>query len=379
MSSLAKSMYRLLLRRAKTMDNHQPLKLLMPSLNSPSNTLLQYAFKFHGSSHSYQESLYDSSFSLKQHVRITYDFLHFIHSNPTHEHVSDLSSNYWNETYLVQVAFDIIKTLSTAFQLAEFIEYDPKYIESLPRNSLIPVRLSDVIQQQLADADEETTNSINEACTFIKLGNTCAKIEDRISYYIKSINAYETADGFTYLGWMIYRLSVLQEAANDKDNKNTKMGPLSDVMDAEMTKTFKEEILEYLGNEDYVSQLNTKDGMLLCMKCDRIASSLDPSFGNCWNDMGVIIMNQLYISDQSDKALELFDTAKLCYRYSSREFPFVNAARLYLRHRKDIVRAIKEYLGALHFNRHDAEAIGAIQDYRNTLINAMKRKKFRAS
>merc|ERR1712130_265157 len=98
----------------------------------------------------------------------------------------------------------------------------------------------------------------------------------------------------------------------------------------------KMELSEYMS--DHHSLFNNMDmhtGMMLCIKCNTIASILDPSFGNCVNDIGVCLMNQLSVSDQSDRALALFEQAKRCYRYSSREFAFVNAARLHLRYKKD--------------------------------------------
>merc|ERR1711902_40081 len=96
----------------------------------------------------------------------------------------------------------------------------------------------------------------------------------------------------------------------------------------------------YIEGDKYLS-LSVNEAMLLCMKCDRVAAVLDAEFGNSYNDLGVCLMNQLFMSDQSDKALQLFERAKHSTRYSSREFAFLNAARLYLRHRKDVINAMK--------------------------------------
>eukprot|EP01084_Bolivina_argentea_P241750 405736_1 len=378
MKSITRSIYRTLLKKSQPLDRHRPLKLLLSPLHSECTSFIKDAFKFY--SIRFEPQFYDSSHSLKQHIRITFDFIKFIQTNPNHSYVISLNKNYLNAMHLTQLGFDTMKILSITSELISYIKYDINYIESLPQNNVIPCRLSDPIKQELDKADDTIIGDINEACMFIKLGNACDKIEDKISYFAKSIDKYETSDAYTYIGWMLYTLSIKQDYKNDNENSETqklKMSPiLTDIINNDKTNaiTLKEEILEYIMKDDYINKLNGMDGINLCMKCDRIAVLLDPSFGNPWNDLGVCLMNQLFISDQSDKALELFEKAKLCYRYSSREYPFVNSARLYLRHKKDVKNAIKEYLGALHFDRDLSEAISAIKEYRETLLKAMHRK-----
>ena len=53
------------------LDQHNPLKLLIPTLDQNTTTFLQDAFNFY--SMRYDPQFYDSSQSLKQHIRITYD------------------------------------------------------------------------------------------------------------------------------------------------------------------------------------------------------------------------------------------------------------------------------------------------------------------
>ena len=386
MNPLARSLYRSLLKRTKTVDRHRPIKLLIDPLSVECKTFVSDAFNFY--SLRYEPDPYAASHTLQQHVRITFDFARSIHSNPNHGTVPN--QQYLDHRHLSQLGFAALKSLSTAFELVDFMEYDCRSVESLPENKFTPPRLADPIHVALSEADEDTEHQINEACMYIKLANACDKVEDRIAYYAKSIRAYETADAWTYLGWMVYTVAIQRNQGNasqkkedgdktkndDEQTSNTKtsMGPvLQD--ETGQAQSLKDEVMAYVEEDRYLS-LSVQEGMLLCMKCDRVAGELDPNYGNSWNDLGVCLMNQLFMSDQSEKALLLFERAKRCTRYSSREYPFLNAARLYLRHRKDVVNAMKEYLGALYFDRDDAEAIKAIKDYRDTLMQAMRRKKF---
>jgi tetratricopeptide (TPR) repeat protein len=112
------------------------------------------------------------------------------------------------------------------------------------------------------------------------------------AFYHESIKAFPTADAHAYLGWHYYLDGELDQAA---------------------------------------------------LECER-AIELDPTFGNTYNDLALIRVQQGF--DQ--EAVELFEKAKTAPRYDMRHFPSLNLAALHLE--KDRVKpALHEYIQALHW------------------------------
>lgn len=95
-----------------------------------------------------------------------------------------------------------------------------------------------------------------------------------IEFYSRSIKAYPTAEAHTYLGWTYSFLGRLDEAIQE---------------------------------------------------C-RQAISLDPSFGNPYNDIGSYMMRQGKLKE----AIPWFEKAKKAPRYEPRHYPYLNLARLYM-------------------------------------------------
>ena len=191
MNPLTKSLYRVLIRKARIVDHHHPLKALVTPFNDDTSTLIEDACNFY--SLRYECDLHESSHSIQQHIRITFDFLRTLHVHPNQISIRSLSNEYLHPHYLSQCGFDAIKTLSTALELSEFLEYDMQSIESLPESKYVPIRESTPIQQALSiaesDGNDDEIHRINSACMFIKLGNASTTVQERIGYYIKSINS----------------------------------------------------------------------------------------------------------------------------------------------------------------------------------------------
>ena len=74
----------------------------------------------------------------------------------------------------------------------------------------------------------------------------------------------------------------------------------------------------------------------------RVAISIDPDFGNPYNDIGAYLM----ALGRDDEAIGWLERAKTARRYEPRHFPYFNLARLYVR-RHRIREAIRELEGAL--------------------------------
>lgn len=170
------------------------------------------------------------------------------------------------------------------------------------------------------DADErqfETDSSDelrNEALLFLEKGNTCHRegdLEEAIRNYLESIRRFPTADAHTYLGWM------------------------------------------------YSFQGNVEEAIDQC----HIAISLDPDFGNPYNDLGVYLME----SDQTEAAIPWLMKAKQASRYEPRHFPYLNLGRIYLQ-RKEYDKALLEYRSALKLAPQDSQAIRVVREL-TTLLN----------
>ena len=100
------------------------------------------------------------------------------------------------------------------------------------------------------------------------------QFDDAIRLYKESIALHPTADAHTYLGWAYSFIGRLNEAI---------------------------------------------------AQCE-IAISLDPEFGNPYNDIGVYLMQQ----ERHDDAIPWLERAKTAKRYEPRHFPHYNLGRAYL-------------------------------------------------
>jgi len=74
----------------------------------------------------------------------------------------------------------------------------------------------------------------------------------------------------------------------------------------------------------------------------RRAISIDPTFGNPYNDIGAYLIEL----GREEEAIEWLERAKTAPRYEPRHFPFFNLARVYARQHK-IREAIHELEGAI--------------------------------
>ena len=74
----------------------------------------------------------------------------------------------------------------------------------------------------------------------------------------------------------------------------------------------------------------------------RRAIKLDPDFGNPYNDIGVYLMQR----NQPDGAIPWLEKAKLASRYEPRHYPYINLGHIYAA-RGELIKAIDEFKGAL--------------------------------
>ncbi len=101
------------------------------------------------------------------------------------------------------------------------------------------------------------------------------EMEEAIRLYMESLAIYPTAEAHTFLGW---------------------------------TYSFQGRLAEAIAE---------------CHK----AISVDPDFGNPYNDIGVYLMQQ----GDLDGAIPWLEKAKQAPRYEPRQFPYMNLGRIYLR------------------------------------------------
>lgn len=136
------------------------------------------------------------------------------------------------------------------------------------------------------------------------------RIPEAIRLFEASLEVQPSAEGFTYRGWAISYLGLLDEAIEE------------------------------------------------CKK----AILLDPDFGNPYNDIGVYLMQK----GQPAEAVSWLERAKLAKRYEPRHFPYLNLGRIYLA-RGDKMRALDEFAQALQIQPDDPMALAAIQNIQVTV------------
>jgi Tfp pilus assembly protein PilF len=92
----------------------------------------------------------------------------------------------------------------------------------------------------------------------------------------------------------------------------------------------------------------------------RRAISVDPSFGNPYNDIGAYLIEL----GRQDEAVEWLERAKRAPRYEPRHFPFLNLARVYAAQGKTTL-AISELQAALELAPGDASASSLLAKLRS--------------
>jgi Tfp pilus assembly protein PilF len=133
------------------------------------------------------------------------------------------------------------------------------------------------------------------------------RLDDAMNLYRASLEACETAEAHTFIGW----------------------------------------VYSWVGRID--------DAIEACHK----AIAADPSFGNPYNDIGVYLMMQ----GKPDDAIPWLERAKGAPRYEPRHFPYLNLGRLYLRKGR-LSEALREFEGALRVQPDDEEAKRHVREIR---------------
>ncbi len=93
-----------------------------------------------------------------------------------------------------------------------------------------------------------------------------------------------------------------------------------------------------------------------------IAITIDPEFGNPYNDIGVYLIEQKKL----DEAIPWLEKATEAKRYEPRHFPYLNLGRIFAA-KGMINRALEEFRGALKFNPDDLMALQAIEELESKL------------
>ncbi len=135
-------------------------------------------------------------------------------------------------------------------------------------------------------------------------------LDGAIRLYTKSIEAFPTAEAYTFRGWAYQRMGRLDDAIAE---------------------------------------------------CKR-AIAVDPAFGNPYNDIGAYLMAK----GELDEAIGWLEQAKLAPRYEPRHFPHMNLGRVY-EAKGMIARAIAEFEQALKFEPNEPVCAAALQRLRAML------------
>jgi len=155
--------------------------------------------------------------------------------------------------------------------------------------------------------DKRDIHSIEKAYALIEKGNELAsqnRIQEARDLFLESVKLHPTADGYTYLGWMLTYDGYYTEAID------------------------------------------------LCYK----AIELDPDFGNPYNDIGVYLLQ----FGKLEAAISWFEKAKKASRYEPRHFPYANLGNIYMRQGK-LSLARKEFLKALELEPNYQPALEALE------------------
>ena len=138
------------------------------------------------------------------------------------------------------------------------------------------------------------------------------RLEEAIRLYRASIEECPTAEAHTFLGWTLSHLGRHEEAIE---------------------------------------------------QC-KIAITLDPDFGNPYNDIGSYLIQK----GQLDQAIPWLEMAKKAPRYEPRHFPYLNLFRVYMK-LGILDAAQREYEQARFIQQSEEIASGAPEDESSTPVN----------
>jgi Tfp pilus assembly protein PilF len=142
-------------------------------------------------------------------------------------------------------------------------------------------------------ANEPPRETRAEAQRHFQLGYEAhmqGRFEEAVAHYQRSIGLYPTAEAHTFLGWA------------------------------------------------YSHQGRPDEAIAQC----KIAISVDPDFGNPYNDIGAYLIEL----GREEEAVPWLERAKQAARYEPRHYPYFNRARIHIK-RHEIHEAIRELEGAL--------------------------------
>ncbi|HLC40069.1 MAG TPA: tetratricopeptide repeat protein [Methylomirabilota bacterium] len=133
------------------------------------------------------------------------------------------------------------------------------------------------------------------------------ELDRAIEIYQRSIDAYPTAEAYTFKGWAMSFQGRLEEATAE------------------------------------------------CLK----AIQIDPDFGNPYNDIGVYLMQQ----GKLDEAIPWLQKAKQAKRYDPKQFPYMNLGRIYIKQGR-WWDGLREFEQAAQAAPNDADTRRALHDLR---------------
>lgn len=164
--------------------------------------------------------------------------------------------------------------------------------------------------------DRETDVDLDRAVRLLQKAyerQSAGDYEEAILLYKASIEACPTAEAHTYLGWTYSFLKRYDEAIE---------------------------------------------------QC-KIAITLDPEFGNPYNDIGSYLIHK----GQIDKAIPWLEQAKKARRYEPRHFPYLNLYRVYMK-LGHLDKAQRELQQALFIQQSlELQVGGSVDDDANATVN----------
>ncbi len=96
------------------------------------------------------------------------------------------------------------------------------------------------------------------------------------------------------------------------------------------------------------------------------AITLDPDYGNPYNDIGSYYVSQ----GKLDESIIWFERAKRATRYESRHFPYLNLGRVYEAKGMNL-RALREFERALSIEPGEESCLAAVRRLRSSLVEVV--------
>lgn len=188
------------------------------------------------------------------------------------------------------MCFKVIKELRSTENLIQEI-FPPEELDYLARAH---ESFDDFYHRILKNST--SSEELSAALAILERGHSKARkkeINSAIRHYETSISLFPTSDAFSYLGLMLVQNSKLTQAL------------------------------------DMYHQ----------------AIEVDNTFGNPYNDIGVILMNM----NRTNDSLEWFERAKWRPRSDARQHPYANLGKIFMS-RGDIRSALREFVAGTHFD-----------------------------